>query len=167
MKKHVNNSSHRWLWPAIVSVSVIIFSIAAAVIVWSINKNREENPTKNDQVVMIVTSRGGLCPDERCNPRYSLYEDGKFENHQNLTKAEVAKIKEIASKPSFSMMTVPEQNQQCNSFTDGQDTVLIFPNIHGNRQFVPCEMTTEIDGSDLDYILSLISSSNYNLEQIN
>ncbi len=108
---------------------------------------------------MIVTSRGGFCPNEHCNPRYSLYEDGKFENHQSLTKTEVARIKKIASKLSFSMMTVSEQDRQCNSYVDGQDTVLIFPNIHGNKQFVPCEMTTGRDGNDLDYILSLIRTT--------
>lgn len=165
MKKHANNSSHKWLWPTIISASVIIISIITAIIVWSISKNGDESPVKNDHVVMIVTSRGGLCPNGPCNhPRYSLYENGQFEDHQRLSSADITKIKEIVSDPSFSAMTIPAQDRWCESYMDGQDTVLIFPNIHGDKQFVTCEMTTGKDGNDLDYILSLIRPLDYTLE---
>ncbi len=127
---------------------------------WSINKAQEEKESgiQKDRVVMIVTSRGGMCSIGPCNhPRYSLYEDGKFDGHENLTKSEVTAIKRIASKANFGATTVPEQDRQCDSYVDGQDTVLIFPTIHGDRQFVPCEILSDKDYDyDIAYILSLI-----------
>ena len=110
----------------------------------------------------IVTSRGGMCSDGPCDhKRYSLYEDGRFEDHENLTKTEVTRIKNIVSKSSFSTMSAPEDERQCDSYVDGEDVVLIFPTIYGDRQFVPCEMLSDKEyGSlvyaDITYVLSLI-----------
>ena len=129
---------------------------------WSINKTQEEKESgiQKDRVVMIVTSRGGMCSDGPCDhKRYSLYEDGRFEDHENLTKTEVTRIKNIVSKSSFSTMSAPEDERQCDSYVDGEDVVLIFPTIYGDRQFVPCEMLSDKDYtsySDIAYILSLI-----------
>lgn len=163
MKKRTDNKpSRKWLWPTIIIASVVILGIAAGVIMWSINKTQEEKESgiQKDRVVMIVTSRGGMCNGPCNHQRYSLYEDGKFDGHMNLTKSEVAAIKKIASKANFgATTTVPEQDGQCDSYVDGQDTVLIFPTIHGDRQFAPCEMLSDKDYtsySDIAYILSLI-----------
>ena len=101
MKKSTNKSSRKWLWPTIISVSVVILGIATGVICWAIGKAQEdkESGVSKDKVVMIVTSRGGMCSDGPCDhKRYSLYEDGRFEDHENLTKTEVARIKSIVSK---------------------------------------------------------------------
>ena len=155
----MKRTPRRWLWPTIVIASVVILGIAAGVIMWSINKAQDEKESgiQKDRVVMIVTSRGGMCSGPCNHPRYSLYEDGKFDGHVNLTKSEVAAIKRIASKANFGTTTVPEQDRQCDSYVDGQDTVLIFPTIHGDRQFVPCEMLSDKDYDyDIAYILSLI-----------
>lgn len=164
MKKSTNKSSRKWLWPTIISVSVVILGIATGVICWAIGKAQEdkESGVSKDKVVMIVTSRGGMCSDGPCDhKRYSLYEDGRFEDHENLTKTEVTRIKNIVSKSSFSTMSAPEDERQCDSYVDGEDVVLIFPTIYGDRQFVPCEMLSDKEyGSlvyaDITYVLSLI-----------
>ena len=104
MKKSTNKSSRKWLWPTIISVSVVILGIATGVICWAIGKAQEdkESGVSKDKVVMIVTSRGGMCSDGPCDhKRYSLYEDGRFEDHENLTKTEVTRIKNIVSKFCF------------------------------------------------------------------
>ncbi len=164
MKKRTNKSSRKWLWPTVISVSVVILGIATGVIFWAIGKSQEEKESniQKDRVVMIVTSRGGMCANGPCqHSRYSLYEDGRFEGHEKLSVSEVASIKRIASKTSFSTMSAPEQDRECDSYVDGQDTVLIFPTIYGDRQFVPCEMLSDENYatssySDVTYILSLI-----------
>ena len=171
MKKRTDNKpSRKWLWPTIIIASVVILGIAAGVIMWSINKAQEEKESgiQKDRVVMIVTTRGGMCNGPCNHPRYSLYEDGKFDGHMNLTRSEVTTIKRIASKTSFGATTAPEQDGQCDSYVDGQDTVLIFPTIHGDRQFVPCEMLSDKDYDtssyrDMTYILGLIVPENESL----
>lgn len=173
MKKRTDNkSSRKWLWPTIIITSVVIVGIATGVILWAVNKTQEEKESgiQKDRVVMIVTSRGGMCPNGPCDhPRHSLYEDGKFDGHERLTKSEVAAIKKIVSKPNFGIITAPEQDRQCDSYIDGQDTVLIFPGIHGDKQFVPCEILSNKDYdsysySDMTYILSLIVPANKSYE---
>ena len=175
MKKSTNKSSRKWLWPTIIIASVVILGIATGVILWSIAKSQDEKKSgvNKDQVVMIVTSRGGMCSDGPCDhKRYSLYEDGRFESHMKLTKSEVASIKRIAAKTSFGTMSAPEDERQCDSYVDGEDVVLIFPNIYGDRQFVPCEMLSDADYSkssytDLTYILSLIIREDSNYYDLN
>ena len=58
-------------------------------------------------------------------------------------------------------MSAPEDERQCDSYVDGEDVVLIFPTIYGDRQFVPCEMLSDKESgslvyADITYILSLI-----------
>lgn len=164
MKKRTDKSSRKRLWLAVIVTSIVTLSIATGIILWSIGKAQEENEKaiKKDHVVMIVTSRGGMCSDGPCShPSYSLYDDGSFEGHDSLTKSEVESIKRIATKANFSKMSVPAEDRRCDSYADGQDTILIFPNIYGDRQFVPCEMQSGkgsvLGHTDLDYILSLIT----------
>lgn len=117
-------------------------------------------------VVMIVSGRGGMCPSGPCNyDQYKLFESGEFEYHQNLDRSELDRLEEIISKPGFEDMNPSSYQIFCDSFVDGRDLVLTFPQKYGAKEFIPCEMSPRqklADGSytdpDIAYIVSLIRS---------
>lgn len=99
---------------------------------------------------MIVTSSGGMCASQCNHPAYKLYASGKFtgEGYKDLSGSEVSRLKTIIKDTDF-LKYAPNPHPQCESFVDGSDQVLLFPQKYGGRTFTTCML--DIPSNDLAF----------------
>ncbi len=106
---------------------------------------------------MIVTSSGGLCSGPCRNTIDNLYENGKFGDFKPLSSSEILKLKNIIETTDF-LMYASNSNPNCQSFVDGSDQVLLFPQKYGNKTFIPCKLDIPKNDVAFSYIYQLLKS---------
>lgn len=94
--------------------------------------------TYDTQAIMTITAQGGLCNDGVCKHSvYNLYNNGQFEGHKNLSKAEISQLKDTINNTDIAEYGT-DHNAFCQSAADGNDQILLFPQKYGNEKFIPC-----------------------------
>ncbi len=107
--------------------------------------------------LMIVTSSGGLCDGPCKHPRYYLYDDGIFEGYKKLTGSEVSQLKHILDNADL-VKYAPNPQPHCESFVDGWDQVLLFPQKYGDQTFTPCMLAIPSSDPTFTFIDNLLES---------
>lgn len=104
--------------------------------------------------VLWVTSRGGGMCDGPCPmfPRYTLYADGVYAGHEQLTTDEVRQVQSftvaLAEYPSTT------GHGDCQSYVDGTDSVWIIPST--GVEIIPCEYTDPSSLKMIDRINTIL-----------
>lgn len=108
---------------------------------------------------MIVTSSGGLCASKCNNPVYKLYDNGKFTGggYRDLSGSEIEKLKGLVKNTDF-LKYAPNPHPQCQSFMDGSDQVLLFPQKYGDKTFTTCMMSISSNDPTFTYIDGLLET---------
>ncbi len=124
----------------IVLVAVIILAITLAV-AYGLYQSGNNSGSKayNPVVLMAVTSAGGNCVKECEHPVYNLYDSGKFEGYKALSNAELSELKNVIDTTDFQKYQ-PNPEPRCQSFADGRDQVLMFPQKYGEKKFTACKL---------------------------
>jgi hypothetical protein len=142
---------------------LLILSYVAIVAIKSKFKYREADLAKSvdKSALMTVTSSGGMCAGTCNHPAYNLYETGKFEGHSKLTSSEVTGLKQTITVTNFEKYA-PNPKPNCQSFVDGVDQVLFFPQKYGNKPFTVCMLDIPVDDEAFLDINKLIDSHHIN-----
>lgn len=106
---------------------------------------------------MVVTSSGGMCAHSCDHPIYNLYESGIFEGHKKLNGFEVSQLKNILDTTDLTQYG-PSVNPHCESFVDGFDQVLLFPQKYGNKTFTVCMLNIPQNDKAFSYINQLLKT---------
>lgn len=106
---------------------------------------------------MTVTSSGGMCAKECEHSSHNLYDDGRFEGHTKLNSSEVAELKNIIETTDF-LKYGANPRPDCQSFVDGFDQVLLFPQKYGDKSFTPCMLDIQEDDPAFSYISKLLKN---------
>lgn len=122
----------------------------------------DQKYTPSGEVLMIVGHRGGLCASsdnsvEACNRRDNLYANGAFENHTALKSSEIVKLRSIITETDF-LKYKKKAYPYCESYVDGTDTVLIFPQKYPRKAFTLCELDIPAKDPTIKYMNDLIQA---------
>lgn len=141
----------------IVLVAVVIAGLMVYKSKQESSKETESTISYNSAALMTVTSSGGLCASACNHPVYNLYESGKFEDHKKLNSSEVSRLKNTIEDTDF-LKYKPNPNPKCESFYDGSDQVLLFPQKYGDKTFTTCMLDIPTDDPAFTYIDKLLES---------
>lgn len=145
---------------AILAVLLVgVVGVSGFMVYQSRHKDQSSESAKsyNSHALMAVTSSGGLC-DGPCNhPVHNLYADGKFEGYKKLSNSEVSKLRRIINTTDF-LKYATNPNPKCESFSDGSDQVLLFPQKYGDKTFTTCMLDIPANDTAFSYINKLIES---------
>ncbi|MEO6761102.1 MAG: hypothetical protein ABI220_01845 [Candidatus Saccharimonadales bacterium] len=141
----------------VISLPIIILLIISVVVGFMIYQSKHRVQEVNPKALMTVTESGGLC-DGPCNRSVNnLYDNGKFEGYKKLSSSEVAKLENIINATDF-LKYDSNSRPRCQSFSDGSDQVLFFPQKYGDRSFTPCMLDIPKDDPVFSYIEELMVS---------
>jgi hypothetical protein len=120
-------------------------------------------PKPSGTPLMAVAYRGGLCETKPCETRWmGLYDNGAFEQHERVNRAELDKLRTILATTDFVALVPPNgerpAGKSCPSDSDAADTLLRFPQKYGDRVFTTCAMTWSDEDPTLVAITTLIHS---------
>ncbi len=113
---------------------------------------------QNANTILVVTSSGGMCSGGCNHPKYRILNDGTFEGHRKLSSSEVSELKEVINDTDFTEYTT-NIDPKCQSFVDGSDEVLIFPNKHGDNRFTTCMLNIPENDKAYSFIHNLLNIS--------
>ncbi|MBN9397751.1 hypothetical protein BGO18_03830 [Candidatus Saccharibacteria bacterium 47-87] len=112
----------------------------------------------NGGIVMVVRYEGGLCPDNSmCSSEYKLYENGVFDGHDRASSQEISELQRVIDQTDFLQYDF-DKNAVCQSYMDGQDLVLQFPDKYENQSFRPCSLHIPAHDTSIQYIEDFIES---------
>jgi hypothetical protein len=155
-----NNQNGFGIVFGIITLLVVIVIAGAGLMIYRSKHNAQDaGPTKSydSQALMTVTSSGGLCNGPCNHPVYNLYDNGKFEGYKKLSGSEVSELKQIISTTDFTKYG-PNPHPSCQSFVDGSDQVLLFPQKYGNKTFTTCMLDIPENDKAFSYINKLLES---------
>jgi len=148
----------------VVLVLIVIVVLAAGIIGFFVYRSQQNNNKETESAIkydstalMTVTSSGGLCASACNHPIYNLYDNGNFDGHKKLNGDEVFKLKNIIDSTDF-LKYKPNPNPQCESFVDGSDQVLLFPQKYGDKTFTTCMLDIPANDPAFTYIDRLLES---------
>jgi hypothetical protein len=155
--------------PLLIALSLTALAVAGFV-GWFVFFNQSPKapsvtPGVNSQVVMVVKYVGGLCPsyDSKggCSTEYKLYDDGNFEGHYKVSSDEINRLKATIEGSDLTTYKT-KSNPKCQSFVDGQDEVLSFPQKYPDQTFTTCMLEIPSNDSLISLVHSLIQSHEVN-----
>ncbi len=138
---------------------VIVVTVAGLMVYRSKHNTQATDPAKSydSRALMTVTSSGGFCNGPCNHPVYNLYDNGKFEGYKKLSNSEISDLKQIINTTDFTKYGAnPYPN--CQSFMDGSDQVLLFPQKYGNKTFTTCMLDIPEKDKAFTYINKLLES---------
>ncbi len=139
---------------------ILIFIIIIFATGWSVyqsNQKSKGNNSINSAALMTLSYSGGNCAGPCNSLVYNLYGDGRFEGHKKLSGSEVSELKEIIKTTDFLNYTA-SPNPHCESFVDGSDQVLLFPQKYGNKTFTTCMLNISSNDTAFSFINKLIET---------
>lgn len=142
----------------IVTVLAVVALIAWAVYSKQTTNNQTNNSTAKGDVLMIVRYAGGLCPNNQvCSTDHKIYDDGTFENHTKLSVTEVDQLKDTISTTDF-LRYQDNPEPACESFHDGTDEILVFPQKYSDKTFTLCQLQIPANDPAISFINKLVQS---------
>lgn len=111
----------------------------------------------NPTALLTLSSRGGMCNGPCQESVDNLYDNGTFQRHKKLTLSEVAGLKRVIAATDFTAYGLIA-NPKCQSFVDGQDQVLLFPQKYGDKAFIPCTLDIPANDKAFSYINNLLAT---------
>lgn len=155
-----NNQNGFGILPIIVALLVIVIVGVAGVMVYQ-TKHKSDDidsiKTYDTHALMTITSSGGMCNGPCNHPVHNLYDNGKFEDYKKLSSSEVSQLKNIIDTTDFTKYS-PNPSPHCQSFVDGSDQVLLFPQKYGNKTFTTCMLDIPENDKAFSYINKLLDS---------
>lgn len=153
----MQRKNNRLLILILVGLFIIIITAVGLFVYRSKQKSQDAGSgiSYKPSALMVVTSQGGLCAGPCEHQVYNLYDSGKFEGYKKLSREEVSKLKEVIESTDF-LKYGPNPNPRCESFVDGSDQVLLFPQKYGDKTFTPCMMDIPANDTAFMYINSLL-----------
>lgn len=155
MKKTYNKN------PKLLIISLIILNVLfLGLIIWLTYSHYQRVSFESDgnNVVMIVKYSGGLCANNQiCQSSNKIYSNGTYQGNKSLTKNEVATLSNYINTTDFNNFD-KNPSPKCQSFVDGSDLVLEFPQKYPNKSFTPCMLSIPKDNPTMLYINNLIST---------
>lgn len=142
---------------------IVVVLAVGALVVWAVYSkqtpdNQTNNSTTKGDVLMIVRYAGGLCPNNQvCSTDHKVYDDGTFENHTKLSAADVSQLKETINSTDF-LKYQDNPEPACQSFHDGSDEILVFPQKHPDKTFTLCQLQIPANDPAISFINGLIQS---------
>jgi hypothetical protein len=155
-----NNQNGFGIILSMVAILVVAIVAGAGFLVYrSRHKAQETASVKpyDSQALMTVTSSGGLCNGPCNHTVHNLYDNGKFEDYKKLSSSEISQLKNIIEVTDFTKYG-PKPNPHCQSFVDGSDQVLLFPQKYGNKAFTTCMLDIPENDKAFSYINELLES---------
>lgn len=138
-------------------IAILLFAGLIAVM-FSLNRDKTQSTQNSDsRALMSVTSSGGMCNGPCGYPVHNLYDSGKFDGHKNLSSTEVLQLKNIIDTTDFTKYG-PNPSPKCESFADGFDRVLLFPQKYGNTTFTTCMLNIPENDEAFSYINKMLDS---------
>lgn len=152
-----NNQKGFGIVPIIAALLVIV--IVGVIVYQSKNKSQDIDSvvTYDSRALMTVTSSGGLCNGPCNHPVHNLYDNGKFEGYNKLSSSEVSQLKNIIDATDFTKYS-PNPSPHCQSFVDGLDQVLLFPQKYNDKTFTTCMLDIPENDKAFSYINKLLDS---------
>lgn len=91
------------------------------------------------QVVAEIRYSGGKCAEGTCSKTETIYSNGTFTNHKELSSSEIESLKDEIEKSDLNRLEFIDSSN-CPSAVDGQDISYSFPDKYGETLFTVCQI---------------------------
>lgn len=154
MKKQTSEATKKfpYVWLAIVFLGSLlaVLTVAFALI--------NSSPAPSKQVIAIVSTSGGLCPEGLCHNEVAVYSDGSGGEGIQFTEREVTQLKAFIEESDLRNDLVPAKDFLCPSAYDGSDVSYSFPTKYGDEKFTLCTYENPEGNELIGYMQSLLQS---------
>jgi hypothetical protein len=121
----------------------------------SLNNFKEKNATQALPLMKVYYSGGKCADDTTCSKKENVYQNGKFENHADLTKEQVSTLTSLIEQSDLDAVFFSE-GYDCPSTYDGQDISFAFPEKYGDTLYTICKIQNSEKYPLLVYASSLL-----------
>lgn len=113
------------------------------------------NQSSSSEVLMVVSYVGGLCPEGVCRSDHNLYGSGAFDDHTPLNSNEITQLEQVITSTDF-LSYKENPDPACQSFVDGSDLTLAFPQKYPDKSFTLCTLQIPTGDTAISFITNLI-----------
>jgi predicted ATPase len=134
-----------------------IFGFAIITLVlYAVSANSLQDLRKNATVVAKVYAyTNDNCSQQDCRKTYSIYANGNFDEHKDLSQKQVKDLQELIKGSDLNSISF----QQSNSCSTSQNVSYQFPEKYGDTLFSLCDIQNYQQIPVLNYMSVLLANS--------
>lgn len=127
-----------------------------ALVLYAVSANSLQDIRKNATVVAKIYAYTNTdCSQQDCRKTYSIYANGKFDEHKDLSQKQVSDLQELVKNSDLNTISF----QQSNNCSGSQNVNYQFPEKYGDTLFSLCDIQNYQQIPLLNYMNTLVANS--------